>query len=220
LNKKLRVLAIDDHVVVLEGYHYMFKNLGDGYPEPDFIKAHDCRSGFETIIGNKDTPFDIALLDYSIPHYEEKKLHSGQDLAALVRLYMPHCKIIMMTMHKEIDIISGILETIKPEGFINKSDCSTDELTEAFKKVLDGEIYYSKAVNNYLSRRNNGVVLEDIDVRIILLLAKGIKNKNLENYIPLSGSAIEKRKYNIKRILEVNGGDEDLINEARNQGFI
>jgi len=220
LNKKLRVLAIDDHVVVLEGYHYMFKNLGDGYSEPDFLKAHDCRSGYETILNNRASPFDIALIDYSIPHFDEKKLYSGQDLAALVRHHMPQCKIVMMTMHKEIDIISGILETIKPEGFINKSDCSSDELTEAFKKVLDGETYYSLAVKNYLNRRNKGVVLEDIDVRIILLLAKGIKNKNLENYIPLSGSAIEKRKYNIKRILEVNGDDEDLINEARSQGFI
>ena len=123
-------------------------------------------------------------------------------------------------MHKEIDIISSILQKINPEGFINKSDCSTDELTEAFKNVLDGGSYYSKAVSNYLNRKDNGVVLEDIDVRIILLLAKGIKNKNLENYIPLSGSAIEKRKYNIKRMLEVNGDDEDLINEARTQGFI
>jgi len=220
LNKKLRVLAIDDHVVVLEGYHYMFKNLGDGYPEPDFVKAHDCRSGFETILNNRESPFDVALLDYSIPQFEEKKLYSGQDLAALVRHNMPSCKIVMMTMHKEIDIIAGILETIKPEGFINKSDCSTEELTEAFKKILAGETYYSRAVINYLNRRDKGVVLEDIDVRIILLLAKGIKNKNLENYIPLSGSAIEKRKYNIKRILEVTGDDEDLINEARSQGFI
>jgi len=51
-------------------------------------------------------------------------------------------------------------------------------------------------------------------------LAKGIKNKNLSNYIPLSESAIEKRKYKIKRLLEVNGDDEDLIQEARSQGYI
>jgi hypothetical protein len=53
-----------------------------------------------------------------------------------------------------------------------------------------------------------------------LLLAKGIKNKNLEKYIPLSASAIEKRKYRIKRLLDVEGDDEDLIKEARIQGYI
>ncbi|SFQ72770.1 response regulator [Flavobacterium akiainvivens] len=218
--KQLRVLAIDDHVAVLEGYHYMFMNLDDSYGIPHFEKAHDCKSGHGLISAHKGSSFDIALIDYSIPRFEEEKMYTGQDLAMLVRKTMPSCKIVMMTMHKEIDIIAGILDSVKPEGFINKSDCNTDELLEAFKKVLDGETFYSRAVENYFKRRNKGVVLEDIDVRIILLLAKGIKNKNLENYIPLSGSAIEKRKYNIKRILEVKGDDEDLINEARNQGFI
>lgn len=217
---QLRVLAIDDHAAVIEGYHYMFMNLGGSYENPVFVKAYDCKSGHEAISGNKSTPFDIALIDYSVPHFEEKKIYSGRDLALLLRKTMPQCKIVMMTMHKEIDIISGILDNVKPEGFINKSDCNTDELAEAFKKVLAGETFYSRAVQNYITRRNKGIVLEDIDVRIILLLAKGIKNKNLENYIPLSGSAIEKRKYNIKRLLEVKGNDEDLINEARNKGFI
>jgi two-component system, NarL family, response regulator NreC len=220
LAKQLRVLAIDDHVAVIEGYHYMFMNLDDAYGTLNFTKAYDCKSGHETILGHKAKPFDIALIDYSIPHFEKEKMYTGQDLAMLVRKTMPACKIVMMTMHKEIDIIAGILDNVRPEGFINKSDCNTDELIEAFKKVLNGETFYSRAVGNYLKRRDKGVVLEDIDVRIILLLAKGIKNKNLENYIPLSGSAIEKRKYNIKRILEVKGDDEDLINEARNQGFI
>ena len=218
--KQLRVLAIDDHVTALEGYHYMFMNLENGYGNLEFSKAYDCKTGYDAIVGHKGSPFDIALIDYSIPHFDKEKMYTGQDLAMLVRKNMPSCKIVLMTMHKEIDIISGILETVKPEGFINKSDCNTDELLEAFKKVMDGEMYYSRAVENYIKRRDTGVVLEDIDVRIILLLAKGIKNKNLENYIPLSGSAIEKRKYNIKRMLEVKGDDEDLIKEARNQGFI
>lgn len=220
MNPKLHVLAIDDHVVVLEGYHYMFQNLDQDYGELKFVKAKDCKTGYRVISANRDEPFDIALIDYSIPHYEDQQLYSGADLAMLVRDTMPNCKIILMTMHKEIDIISSILSTIDPEGFINKSDCSTEELSGAFKQVLDGQVYYSKAISNYLQRRKKGVVLEDVDVRIILLLAKGIKNKNLSNYIPLSESAIEKRKYKIKRLLEIEGNDEDLIHEARTQGFI
>ena len=220
MNQKLHVLAIDDHVVVLEGYYYMFQNLDHNHGVLEFKKANDCKTGYKVISANRDTPFDLALLDYSIPHFEEEKLYSGADLAMLIRQTMPNCKIILMTMHKEIDIIAGILDTINPEGFINKSDCTTDELVHAFKEVLNGSIFYSKAISSYLKRRERGIVLEDIDVRIILLLAKGIKNKNLSTYIPLSDSAIEKRKYKIKRLLDVEGNDEDLIHEARTQGFI
>ena len=89
-----------------------------------------------------------------------------------------------------------------------------------FKKVMDGEIFYSRIISNYLKRVENGIVLEDIDIRILLLLSKGIRNKNLDKYIPLSASAIEKRKYKIKRLLDVKGDDEDLIDKARNQGYI
>jgi DNA-binding NarL/FixJ family response regulator len=220
LNRILDVLAVDDHVVVLEGYHYMFKNLDHKYDELKFIKARDCETAYHLIMAHRHAPFNVALLDYSIPQYEDQKLYSGADLALLIRKYMPECKIILMTMHKEIDIIGGIIEKVNPEGFINKSDCSAEELSEAFNEVLNGNVFYSRAISNYLHRKAKGIVLEDVDVRIILLLAKGIKNKNLSNYIPLSDSAIEKRKYRIKRMLEVDGDDEDLIQEARTQGYI
>jgi len=218
--KKLHTLAIDDHAVVLEGYHYMFQNLEHNFDDLEFVKAHDCQSGYLAIDMHKGNPFDVALIDYSIPQFTEKKLHSGEDIALLVRQKMPGCKIIMMTMHREMDIIASILQRVAPEGFINKSDCSTDELITGFKEVLDGNTFYSKTIYNYIERKQKGIMLDEVDVRIILLLAKGIKNKNLHNYIPLSESAIEKRKYKIKRLLEVDGGDEDLIKEARIQGYI
>lgn len=219
MKKKLHALAIDDHAVVLEGYHYMLNNLEHNFDGLQFVKANDCKTAYNVIKQHKDAPFNIALIDYSIPPYTEKNLFSGEDVAMLIRKKMPSCRIIMMTMHKEVDIIGNILQKVSPEGFINKSDCTTDELIEAFAQVINGTTFYSKTVSNYMSRRYSGIVLEDIDVRIILLLAKGVKNKNLSKYIPLSESSIEKRKYKIKRLLEVKD-DEELINEARNKGYI
>lgn len=217
----LHVLAIDDHVVVLEGYHSIFKSLEIApYNQLKFTKANNCQTGHEAVVNNKVKPFDVAVVDYSIPQFAEKELHSGADVAMLIRKHMPECKIIMMTMHKEMDILARIIQKINPEGFINKSDCTTDELLMGFKKVMDGEIFYSRIISNYLKRVENGIVLEDIDIRILLLLSKGIRNKNLDKYIPLSASAIEKRKYKIKRLLDVKGDDEDLIDKARNQGYI
>jgi DNA-binding NarL/FixJ family response regulator len=220
LKKVLHVLAIDDHVVVLEGYHAIFKNLDVSYTEVKFTKASDCKSGYEIIDNHKANPFDIAIVDYSIPQFPEMNLHSGEDMALLLRESMPNCKIVMMTMHKEVDIMSRILQKINPEGFINKSDCTSDELIDGFRSVLNDNTYYSKTVSNYLKRQEKGIMLEDLDIKILLLLAKGIKNKNLGKYIPLSDSGIEKRKYRIKRLLDVEGNDEDLISEARSQGYI
>lgn len=219
MKKVLQVLAIDDHAVVLEGYHAIFKTLNEKLRDLKFIKANDCKSAYELIVKHKDDPFHIAVVDYSIPDYAEKELYSGEDMGLMLRHAMPDCKIVIMTMHREVDIMGRVLEKINPEGFINKSDCTTDELFDGFKLVLDGDRFYSKTVSNFQKRMSNGILLDEIDIRIIKLLAKGIKNKNLDKYIPLTLSGIEKRKYRMKRLLEIEGGDEELISEARNQGY-
>jgi len=221
LKKNLSVLAIDDHMVVLEGYRSIFKILeGNSFENLIFTKAHDCRSGHKIIESHKGKPFDFAIIDYSIPDSPELKLNSGHDIALYLREVMPKCKIVMMTMHKEVEIMSSILHNIKPEGFINKSDCNTDEIAECFKSVLENNNYYSTTIASYIKRLEKGVMLDDIDTKIIVLLSKGVKNKNLSRYIPLSDSAIEKRKYKVKKMLDITGDDESLIAEARKQGYI
>jgi DNA-binding NarL/FixJ family response regulator len=218
--KKLNVLAIDDHPVVLDGYQFMFQNLDHGFDELNFVKAYDCASAFTTINSTREEAFNIALIDYSIPPFPEENLYSGKDLALLVRKTAPNCKIVMMTMHREADIIFGIINSVNPEGFINKSDCNTDELMYGFKEVLNGNTFYSEIISNYSSLKQKGMVLEDIDVRIILFLARGVTDMSLGNYIPLTYTEIEKRKENIKRILGVTGNDTDLVDKARLQGYI
>ena len=54
-----------------------------------------------------------------------------------------------------------------------------------------------------------------------ILISQGIKTVNLPNYIPLSMSAIEKRKANIKgQLLMGKGNDSDLISIAKKLGLI
>ncbi len=220
MKKVLQVLAIDDHGVVLEGYHSIFRAIVEEQTELRFIRAIDCKSAYEQILKHSQDPFEIAVIDYSIPQFAEKELYSGEDMAVMIRQQMPSCKVVMMTMHKEVDIIGRILDKIDPEGFINKSDCTTQDLIDGFTSILSGGVYYSKVVSSFRKKHSQGIALDETDIQIIRLLANGVRNKSLDRYIPLSNSGIEKRKYRIKRLLEVDGDDEDLINEARRQGYI
>ena len=220
MKKKLHVFAVDDHEAILDGYNFMFENLEHGHDGLLFTKAYDCESAYNAIKNYTDNHFDIALIDYSIPAYAEMQLQSGQDIALMLRKMMPNCKIVVLTMHREVSILSKVLLTVNPEAFINKSDCNIEDLCDAFTKVLQGEIYYSKTITNYSNRSEKGITLEDIDVRIIVLLAKGIKNKNLSRYIPLTDTIIASRKHKIKKLLKVEGDDKDLIHVAKSQGYI
>lgn len=54
-----------------------------------------------------------------------------------------------------------------------------------------------------------------------MLLSQGIQTKNLPDYLNLSKSAIDKRKVIIKEFFDIEkGNDEDILREARKQGFI
>jgi hypothetical protein len=62
---------------------------------------------------------------------------------------------------------------------------------------------------------------DDYDSKILQLIAQGEKTINLPKFIPLSLSAIEKRKANIKKQLVLNlGSDKELIDVATNLGFL
>ena len=62
--------------------------------------------------------------------------------------------------------------------------------------------------------------IDPIDLKIIQLLAQGIRNKNLGQHLFLSNSAVEKRKQRLKTKYKIIGNDEDLLNEARKIGWI
>ena len=217
----MNILIVDDHPFIIQAY----KNALDKYSlqgyEFDVTQANNCKSGYENIIDSKK-PFDVAFFDISMPEYAEKGIYSGEDLATLMKKEMPGCKVILLTMHTELLKINNIIKNINPNGLIIKNDLTFDELIFAFDKIINNESYYSQTVIKLVGQaKYNDIELDAFDKQILFHLSKGVKTKDLPQYIPLSLSAIEKRKLNIREILEVKGGsDIDLINEAKTKGVI
>ena len=96
------------------------------------------------------------------------------------------------------------------------------ELADAFQQILKYPPYYSSTVSNYVKKTiTSEIYVDDINRKILHLLSQGIKTKSLSEYIPLSTSAIEKRKKQLKLLFSVeNGKDETLLQEARDKGFL
>lgn len=217
----MNILIVDDHPFIIQAY----KNALDKYSlqgyEFEVTQANNCKSGYENIVDAKK-PFDVAFFDISMPEYAEKGIYSGEDLATLMKKEMPGCKVILLTMHTELLKINNIIKNINPNGLIIKNDLTFDELIFAFDKIINNESYYSQTVIKLVGQAQyNNIELDAFDKQILFHLSKGVKTKDLPQYIPLSLSAIEKRKLNIREILEVKGGsDIDLINEAKTKGVI
>lgn len=219
---KNNILIVDDHPFIIEGY----KNAITRYNPKEFeffiSQANDCKSAYD-IITNPDTlAFDIAFLDISMPTYEEKGLFSGEDLAKLLNEFMPKCKIILLTMYTELLKIKNIIDTINPSGLVIKNDLTFDELLFGFDKVIKNEIYYSQSIQKMMDQdQHEAMEIDLFDKQILFHISKGTKITDIPQYIPITLSAIEKRKQNLKELLNlVYGSDIELVREAKNKGLL
>ncbi len=216
------ILIVDDHPFIIEAYKNAIGKYAGEQLEFTITQAGDCKSGYDYIAGENKKQFDIAFFDISMPEYAEKGIHSGEDLAMLMRTERPECKVILLTMHSELLKINNIIKNINPNGLIIKNDLTFDELILAFDKIIKNESYYSQTVIKLVGQSQfNNIELDVFDKQILFHLSKGVKTKDLPQHVTLSLSAIEKRKLNIREVLEVKGGsDIDLIREAKEKGII
>lgn len=219
MKRDLNILIVDDHPMTVNGYiNVLSEEEIEGY-NLIFTKALDCRQAYDLITTQK---FDIAYLDLSLPPYEEKNISSGLDLGVLLRETQPECIVIILTMHSESALVDRLIKEINPQGILCKSDIDIDEFVNAFKIIFTGEIYRSnKIVKSLKDKDFDKYALDNYDRQILMRLSEGILTKNIPNYVPLSLSAIEKRKAHLKNMFLDNGGDDhDLIEATKKIGII
>jgi DNA-binding NarL/FixJ family response regulator len=218
---KRNILIVDDHPFIIEGYKNAITRYNPKEYEFVISQAHDCKSAYDLIVDDASPVFDIAFLDISMPAYEEKNLFSGEDVAKLILEKIPTCKIILLTMYTELLKIKTIIRTIKPNGLVIKNDLTFDELLFAFDKIMKNEKYYSQSVQKMLNQNpHNAIEIDQVDKQILFHLSKGIEVFAMPEYIPISLTAIEKRKINLKELLRIkSGSDEELVKEAKSKGL-
>jgi DNA-binding NarL/FixJ family response regulator len=219
---KNNILIVDDHPFIIQGYKNAITRYNPDQFEFFIEQANDCKSAYDIITNPQTVAFDIAFLDISMPAYEEKGLHSGEDLAKLLMEFMPNCKIILLTMYTELLKIKNIIDTINPRGLVIKNDLTFDELLFGFDKVLKNEIYYSQSIQKMIDLAQSEIIEIDLfDKQILFHISKGTKTADITQYIPISLEAIEKRKLNLKKLLNIKDeSDIELVREAKNKGLL
>jgi DNA-binding NarL/FixJ family response regulator len=224
MTEKFKILMIDDHPMIIEGYQNTLLFTKKDNQELKIDIANNCDEA--TAAMNKsiqdDLPYDILFVDISLPASTDGTMNSGEDLAEYARKKLPNAKIIVLTMFNESFRIHNIIKTIDPEGFLIKSDLTSSELASAFQAVINNPPFYSGTVNSHIRKTiTSDIVIDDKNRKILHLLSQGIKTKNLASHLDISLSAIEKRKKQLRDIFEVNDGqDETLLNQARKKGFV
>lgn len=218
------ILIVDDHPMIVDGYARLLSKTCFKKKESNFIKSYNCEDAYNKIFMclKQNVNINLALIDINLPSYKNFNINSGIDLALLIREKFTNCKIVILTMHSEHLIVDKIIKKIKPEGFISKSDINFELFPSVCKKIIHGDIFQSQTIiesQRDLFKKNTNWDMHDH--QILILISEGIKTINLPNHIPLSMSAIEKRKANIKyQLLIEKGSDRDLICKAKKLGLL
>lgn len=222
--ENFKILMIDDHPMIIEGYQNTLLFSKKDSQELKIDIANNCDEAITAMNKSLEhqSPYDILFVDISLPPSTDGSMNSGEDLAEYARKVLPNAKIIILTMFNESFRIHNIIKTIDPEGFLIKSDLTSSELASAFQAVINNPPFYSGTVNSHIRKTiTSDIVIDDKNRKILHLLSQGIKTKNLASHLDISLSAIEKRKKQLRDIFEVEDGqDETLLNQARKQGFV
>ncbi|WP_168796435.1 response regulator [Flagellimonas onchidii] len=220
MREKVKILMIDDHPSILEGYQLLIEKSGLDY-DIHFWKAKSCDQAWE-ILKTNERPFHIVLLDICMPPSSKYSFINGEELGIKIRERYTS-KIIVLTSLSDEKRISNILHNVKPDGLIIKTDVTKHTLSKSISAVLSGNSYLSEKMLKVQSNLTNSGkdCLDVYDIKILSLLSKGEKTKNLPNYLPFSLSSIERRKKKIKLYfgLETNSNYE-LLDRAKSHGFI
>jgi two-component system response regulator NreC len=221
MNTVLNILIVEDHPTMIEGYKSILSAKFKLDDEVIITTAFNCQMAYQKI-STAIVPYDIALLDMIIPHFEAMKLYSGEELALLLQQKMPQCKIVMSTSHTEAFVLYNLIKKVNPSGVLVKSDYNPEEFLLAFEKIMESEKYFSATAKLSIKEvHQENQYLDSYNRRIISLLAKGIKTKNLPQHLNITISAIDKRKAQIKEVFGIQKGtDEDILREAKHRGLI
>jgi DNA-binding NarL/FixJ family response regulator len=195
--KKLRVLLVDDHVMVLEG----FKRLIEDQCEVVGM-VEDGRTLLE--VAPKLKP-DIITMDISMPWL------NGLDAARRLKKEMPDVKIIFLTMHADVAYVREAFAA-GASGFLMKRSAGT-ELLQAIQAVSNGQYYVTSLITKDLVRsilEGASNVSPQRDVltprqrEVLQLVAEGRAVKEIATILNVSAKTVEYHKGQIMEQLNLH----------------
>ncbi|UOY09020.1 response regulator [Muricauda sp. SCSIO 64092] len=222
--QSLKILCVDDHPFVCQGYKIFIENhfIGNDSIVPNIHSACSSEEAYNKVFGKNSFSFNIVILDINIPAFPKMGIYSGEDLGVILRKKKPQTKIIIATSHSQNHRLYNVFTSINPDGLLIKTDLNQKTFISAIEDVLSDKIYYSQTFSQLIRNQFSQVRLIDaIDREILHWLSQGIMTKNLPHKVPLSISAIEKRKKNLKKYFNIETASTfELIKTAKEKGYL
>ncbi|MGC9404183.1 response regulator transcription factor [Vibrio genomosp. F10] len=211
MNEIIRVVIVDDHQVVLDGFIARLEL------EKDIEVIGTASNGIEAIDKVRDLKPDVVLMDVSMP------LMNGIDATRLIREEFPDAKILMLTMHDQREYIMKVMQA-GAVGYMLK-EITAEKMVQAIKTVNQGSTYFCETATQTLFSENvipSSSTVSPLSRReeaVLKLVAQGNSSKKVALLLDISCRTVETHRQNIKHKLGLNSTVE-LAKYAIENGII
>jgi DNA-binding NarL/FixJ family response regulator len=133
----IRIVIADDHAIVREGLKRIASDA------PDLQVVGEAADGTEVMERVRDLDFDVLVLDLSMPG------RSGMELIKLVKAEKPRLRILVLSMHQEMQYAVRAIRS-GASGYLTKESAPA-QLVLALGKIAAGGAYISAEVAEQLA---------------------------------------------------------------------
>jgi DNA-binding NarL/FixJ family response regulator len=213
-SQKIRLALVEDVQMVRSGIVKILAEL----PGCEFV--FDAENGQDFLDQLATKPVDVVLLDIEMP------VLNGIKTLEILKKQESKVKVIMLTMHKDLDIAFEVLSKGADAYLLKES--SNREMLEAITTVYaDGKysnhfmneaIINSIATERKVKTRMKHLDLDERDLKIIRMICDGVKGQDIANAVFTSKKNLDLLRTNIMKKFNVKSANE-LIRVSIINGF-
>lgn len=206
----INVLLADDHRMVRAGLKQLLET------DSGIKVVAEAGDGYECLnLANKTKP-NIVLLDINMPNLD------GLQVLNFMKQQKMLCKVIILTIHNEIDYLIKAMD-IGCDGYVLK-DSDFDTLKKAIFAVYSGETYIEPSLvpllNANLAERD--VVKEKLseltkrELEVLKMVASGAFNKEIGSTLDISERTVKNHLSNIFKKIGVSDRTQAAVFAIKN----
>ena len=209
---QVRVVIVDDHVMVREGIKQLLEMDGD------IMVVGEASDGEEGLRVMEQTDPDVMLLDVNMPKM------NGLEVLQKIKESGIKRNVLILTIHNEVEYLLRAVE-IGVSGYVLK-DSELAVLRKAIFTVYEGNTYIQPSLvpllQQNLSLNDEKVNEEGLtkrEMQVLKLIAEGLNNKEIAERLTISEKTVKNHVSNIFRKIEVSDRTQAAVYAIKN-GFV
>ena len=209
----IRIVIADDHAIVREGLKRIVSAAAD------MEVTGEAGDGAQVMQMVRSLEFELLTLDLSMPG------RSGIELIKLVRAERPKLRILVLSMHQEMQYAVRAIKA-GANGYLTK-ESAPEQLVQAIRRIAAGGAYVTPEVAEQLAmgampgaqEQAPHETLTNREFEVLRLVAQGMPLTEIAATLKLSVKTVSTHKTNLMHKMGLNNASE-LVRYAVKHGIL